>query len=42
MIRWHQSYGDYEWKRNIDAVCKVAPAVMALVTADIEACAFLE
>ena len=42
MIRWHQSQGDYEWKRNIDEVSKITSAVMALVTADIEACAFLE
>jgi len=42
MIRWHMSWSDYEFKKHIDAAKEICPAVMALVTADIEASDFLD
>jgi predicted hydrolase (HD superfamily) len=42
MIRWHMSWSDYEFKKHIDAAKKINPAVMALITADIEASDFLD
>ncbi len=42
MIRWHMSWSDYEFKKHIDKVKQFTPAVMALITADIEASDFLD
>ncbi len=42
MIRWHMSWSDYEFKKHIDLVKELTPAVMALITADIEASEFLD
>jgi len=42
IIRWHMSWSDFEFKKHIDAVRGVAPAITAFICSDLEASAYLE
>jgi len=42
IIRWHMSWSDYEFKKHIDAVKKIAPEVIAFICADMEAAEYLD
>jgi len=42
IIRWHMSWSDYEFKKHINRVKEMAPAIMAFITSDLEASSYLD
>ncbi len=42
VIRWHMSFSDYEFKKHIEGVAKITPAVWAFICSDIEASSYLD